>query len=212
MDKLDYKKAFKELYAPSTSPAFIDVPEMKFIQVSGKGDPNDSEGEYSRALELLYALAYAIKMAPKSGAAPKDYFEYVVPPLEGLWWFENGADIDFADKSNFYWTSMIRQPEFVTQQVFGDAIKTINKKKPQLKTSKARLVSFTEGLCVQCMHIGSYDDEPATLLKMKQYTKENKFMFDLSDTRRHHEIYLGDPRKVEVSKRKTILRYPVKKQ
>jgi len=210
MGILDYKKAFKEFYEPKTLPSLIDVPEMKFLQVDGKGSPNDEDGEYSKALELLYALSYAIKMSPKSGEAPKDYFKYVVPPLEGLWWFVDGPEHDMGDKNKFCWTSMIRQPEFVTDEVFSLAVRTVQKKKG-IETDKARLVSFTEGLCVHCMHIGSYDDEPETLAKMREYAAENGFEFDLTDTRRHHEIYLSDPRKSDVAKRKTILRYPVKK-
>jgi len=209
MDKLDYKKEFKELYNPKTVPSVIAVPEMSFIQVDGSGNPNDEGGQYQQALELLYALTYTIKMAPKSGKTPKDYFEYVVPPLEGLWWFSDTEEADFHNKSKYCWTSMIRQPEFVTDEVFKYATETVAKKKG-LDTSKARLVSFVEGLCVQCMHIGPYDDEPATLAKMKDYMAQNALAVDLNDTRKHHEIYLGDPRKLEPSKRKTILRYPVK--
>jgi hypothetical protein len=211
MDKIDYKKAFKELYAPKTTPSFIDITAMNFIQVGGKGDPNEPDGQYAHALELLYALTYTIKMSPKSGNAPKNYFEYVVPPLEGLWWLDENEDIDFSNKSNFCWISMIRQPEFVTNDVLNAAAETVKKKKPELDTSKARFTSFAEGLCVQCMHIGSYDDEPATITKMKDYTRENGYLFDLLSGRHHHEIYLSDPRKTEASKRKTILRYPVKK-
>ncbi len=211
MNKMDYKKAFKELYAPKTTPSFIDIAAMNFIQVGGKGDPNESGGQYAYALELLYALTYTIKMSPKNGNAPKDYFEYVVPPLEGLWWLDGNEDIDFSNKSNFCWISMIRQPEFVTHDVFNAAVETVKSKKPELDTSKARFTSFAEGLCVQCMHIGSYDNEPATITKMENYAQEKDYLFDLSSGRHHHEIYLSDPRKTEVSKRKTILRYPVKK-
>ena len=210
MEKLDYKKEFKEFYNPKSTPSAIDIPEMKFIQVDGRGNPNDEGGQYQQALELLYALTYTIKMAPKSGNAFKDYFEYVVPPLEGLWWLSDSADVDFRDKSSYCWTSMIRQPEFVTAEVFKYALETVEKKKG-LDTSKARLVTFTEGLCVQCMHLGSYDDEPATLAKMREFMAQNGLISELNDERRHHEIYLGDPRKIEASKRKTVLRYPVKR-
>jgi len=210
MEILDYKKAFRELYEPKITPSVIAVPEMKFIQVDGKGNPNETDGVYQKALELLYALTYSIKMAPKSGNTPKDYFEYVVPPLEGLWWFVDGFENDTADKNKYCWTSMIRQPEFVTEEVFKFAVETVRKKKG-LDTAKARFVAFTEGLCIQCMHIGSYENEPETLAKMKEYALKNGLEFDLSDKRRHHEIYLGDPRKTDVSKRKTVLRYPVKK-
>ena len=210
MDKLDYKKEYKELYNSKTTPSVIDVPEMKFIQVDGRGNPNDEGGQYQQALELLYALTYTIKMAPKSGNTPKDYFEYVVPPLEGLWWLGDSEDVDFRDKSKYCWTSMIRQPEFVNDEVFLYAAETVAKKKG-LDTSKARLVTLTEGLCVQCMHLGPYDDEPATFAKMKDFMAQNGLIHDPSQIGRHHEIYLGDPRKLEPAKRKTILRYPVKR-
>ena len=210
MDKLDYKKEFKELYNPKTVPSSIEVPEMKFIQVDGKGNPNDEGGAYQQALELLYALTYTIKMAPKSGKTPMDYFEYVVPPLEGLWWFADNSESDSGDKSKYCWTSMIRQPEFVTDEVFRYATETVATKKG-LDTSKARLVTLTEGLCVLCMHLGPFEDEPATLAKMKDYMAQNDLITELNDTRRHHEIYLSDPRKTEPGKRKTILRYPAKR-
>lgn len=212
VEKLDYKKKFKELYNPKTAPTIIEVPEMKFIQIDGRGNPNQVDGEYQSAVEVLYALSYTIKMFPKNGNIPKDYFEYVVPPLEGLWWLEHNKEFNYSSKSKFCWTSMIRQPEFVTEEVLALAIETAKKKKPNFNTTKARLVTFTEGLCVQCMHIGSFDDEPLTLSQMKAYMAENNLICDLSDTRRHHEIYLSDPRKIDISKMKTILRYPVKRQ
>lgn len=209
MDKLDYKKEFKELYNPKTVPSIIEVPEMKFIQIDGRGNPNDEGGAYQQALELLYALTYTIKMAPKSGSMPKDYFEYVVPPLEGLWWLDGNPETDLRDKNKYCWTSMIRQPEFVTDEVFKYAVEAVTKKKG-LDTSKARLVTYTEGLCVQCMHLGPFDDEQVTFAKMKDYMAQNGLVHDSAYIGRHHEIYLGDPRKTEPSKRKTILRYPVK--
>lgn len=206
----DYKKQFKELYQPKPVPSVIDVPKMVFIQVDGRGNPNDIDGQYQSAVEMLYALSYTIKMMPKSGEIPKDYFEYVVPPLEGLWWLDNNEDVDFRDKSKYCWTSMIRQPEFVTEEVYAKACEVVAKKKPNLDLAKARLTRFTEGLCVQCMHIGSFDNEPATLESMKKFMADNGFTCDLSDTRRHHEIYLSDPRKIDIQKMKTILRYPIK--
>lgn len=210
MEKLDYKKKFKELYQPKSQPALIDVPQMNFIQIDGRGNPNEENGEYQTSVEMLYALSYAIKMMPKSGYTPPGYFEYVVPPLEGLWWLEDMDEFDYRNKSKFCWTSMIRQPDFVTNEVFAAACEIAAKKKPHLNLSKARLVSFTEGLCVQCMHYGSFDDEPITLKKMKEFMAENSLQCDLSDTRCHHEIYLSDPRKVDISKMKTVLRYPVR--
>lgn len=208
----DYKKEFKELYQPKEVPSIIDVAEMIFIQVDGRGNPNDINGEYQSAVETLYTLSYTIKMMPKSGAVPKDYFEFVVPPLEGLWWMDDNKNSDFKDKSKFCWTSMIRQPEFVTDEVYAQACEIVSKKKPHIDLSIARLVKFKEGLCVQCMHIGPFDDEPATVALMKDYMLENGFVYDLSDTRHHHEIYLSDPRKMDLTKMKTILRHPVRKE
>ncbi len=209
MRKLDYKTAYKELYAPKSTPSVIAVGPMTFIMADGRGNPNDEEGEFQRAVELLYALTYTIKMSPKSGNAPEGYFEYVVPPLEGLWWMDDPEHADFQDKDKYCWTAMIRQPEFVTQQVYEWAAAEVSRKK-KLDTDIARLELFTEGLCVQCMHIGPYSDEPATIEKMEAYMVQNGLIRDLSDTRKHHEIYLGDPRKTEPSKMRTILRYPVR--
>lgn len=210
MEKLDYKKKFKELYQPKSQPAVIEVPEMQFIQIHGWGNPNEENGEYQVAVETLYALSYAIKMMPKSGQMPPDYFEYVVPPLEGLWWLADNREFDYSSKLKLCWISMIRQPEFVTDEVFTAACEIVAKKKPYLDLKKGKLASFTEGLCVQCMHQGSFDDEPQTLEKMKTFMTENRLQSDLSDLRCHHEIYLSDPRKIDVTKIKTVLRYPVR--
>jgi len=210
MNKLDYKKEFKDLYNPKTTPSVIDVPAMKFIQISGRGSPNEPEGEYQKAVELLYALTYTIKMSAKFGDAPKDYVDYVVPPLEGLWWIDSGDPEDFTQKSKYCWISMIRQPDFVNEEMFLKACNEVENKK-HLDTEKAVLTTFTEGLCVQCMHIGPFDDEPATIEKIKAFIKENRLACDLSDTRKHHEIYLSDPRKINTDKMRTILRYPVRK-
>ena len=152
MKKLDYKKKFKELYQPNPAPSVVDVPQMKFIQIAGRGNPNDENGEYQSAVQTLYALSYAIKMMPKSGDIPPDYFEYVVPPLEGLWWLADSDEFDYSSKSKFCWTSMIRQPEFVTEEVFRAACEMTAKKKPQIDLSKARLATFTEGFaCSVCI-------------------------------------------------------------
>lgn len=210
MEKLDFKKQEKTLYLPTTSPALADVPEMLFIMVDGRGDPNLPDGEYTAALELLYALTYSIKMSKMGDSVPDGYFEYVVPPLEGLWWFEDGAELDFTNKDNLCWISMIRQPEFVTKAVFDWACEQVSAKKPALDTGTARFETLCEGLCVQCMHIGSYDSEAATIAKINNFTAENGLLCDLSDTRRHHEIYLGDPRKVAEAKRRTVIRHPVR--
>ena len=203
-EMIDYKKTQKELYQPKTAPGVIDVPEMVFIMVDGQGDPNTSE-EYKTAMEILYGLSYSIKMSKKSGAQPEGYFEYTVPPLEGLW-----ESVDFLNKDTFHWTSMIRQPEFVTKEVFEAAKTVLSKKKPELDLTRARIEAFTEGLCVQAMHIGPYDDEPRTIAAMEQYAGEYGYAIDINEKRRHHEIYLGDPRKIAPEKLKTVIRIPIK--
>lgn len=213
--KLDYKKEFKDLYLPKNEPMLVDVPEMNFIMVDGKGNPNDEGGEYQSAVEILYALSYAIKMSKKGSYNIEGYFEYVVPPLEGLWWVEND-DMDFTKKNKFEWTSMIRQPEFVTKEVFEWACSEVLRKKTNIDVSKARLQSFKEGLCVQIMHIGSYDDEPKTVEKLDKYVEDNNLINAISTIneqgiiKRHHEIYLSDPRKTSLDKLKTVIRHPVK--
>ena len=215
-EKLDYKKSYKELYLPKQKPDVVDVPAMKFIMVNGSGNPNDSGGEYQKAVELLYGLSYTIKMSKKNGCGPEDYFEYVVPPLEGLWWIGE-EKTDFTQKSKFSWTSMIRQPEFVTKEVFQWACEELKRKKPQIDTTKAYIETFNEGLCVQMMHIGSFDDEPKTIKQIETYISDNNLKSAISSIepdgriRRHHEIYLSDPRKTACEKLKTVLRHPVVK-
>lgn len=211
MEKLDFKKAYKNLYLPKTAPMILDVPQMSFIMVDGKGNPNEENGSFQKAVELLYALSYTIKMSKMGKSVPEGYFEYVVPPLEGLWWFENGAPFDFTQKEQFCWTAMIRQPDFVTDAVFAWACAEVKEKK-QLDVSTAHFEAFTEGLCVQCMHIGSYDKEPETVEKMMRFMEANALKNDIGPTRHHHEIYLSDPRKADPAKWKTVLRYPVKAQ
>ena len=190
----------------------IDVPEMVFIMIDGKGNPNTSSA-YKNALEILYGLSYSIKMSKMSGTQPKNYFEYVVPPLEGLWWGEDGYfdGTNITDKDKLYWTSMIRQPEFVTQEVFELAKQALSKKKPELDLTLARLVSFTEGLSAQIMHIGSYDDEPASIGVLESFIVDSGHKNDISDSRKHHEIYLSDPRKTAPEKLKTVIRHPITK-
>ncbi|MDR1617106.1 MAG: GyrI-like domain-containing protein [Syntrophomonadaceae bacterium] len=204
---IDFKKTEKELYQPKTSPSIIDVPEMKFIAVDGKGDPNSS-AEYAAAVELLYGLSYAIKMGNKA------VLEYVVPPLEGFWEVTDdfkGGGAAITDKSKFVWTMLIRQPEFVTSEVFEGARTIFSKKKPNSNVSKARLETITEGLCVQVMHIGSYDNEPATVATLDRFAVDNGYVIDMEGGRRHHEIYLSDPRKVAPEKLKTVLRHPIRR-
>jgi hypothetical protein len=206
----DYKKEYKDLYLPKTKASVIDIPEMIFIMVDGKGNPNTCEA-YKNAREILYGLSYSIKMSKMGGTQPKGYFEYVVPPLEGLWWGEAGYfdGINITDKDRLCWTSMIRQPDFVTQEVFEEVKKVLGKKKPDLDLSLARLVSFTEGLCAQIMHIGSYDDEPATIGVLEKFITQSGHKNDISENRKHHEIYLSDPRKTAPEKLKTVIRHPI---
>ena len=216
-DQLDYKKEYKNLYQPKTVPMIVDVPKMRFIMIDGKGNPNDESGEYAKAIEILYGLSYTIKMSQKSGNAPTGFFEFVVPPLEGLWWTEVDRPFDTNQKDKLIWTAMIRQPEFVTEEVFQWAVVELKKRKPQLDTTKARLADFTEGLCVQMMHMGPYDQEVATVKSIDDFAASNGYVNAISEAlsdgtiRRHHEIYLNDPRKVAPDKMKTIVRHPVKK-
>lgn len=218
--KLDYKKEYRDLYLPKTKPSIVDVPAMGFIMVAGTGDPNEEEGEYQRAVGILYALTFTIKMSKLSGNQPDGYFEYVVPPLEGLWWNE-GEPFDgivVKDKSAFSWISMIRQPEFVTPETFDWAVAEASRKKPGLDFSLARFETFKEGLCAQVMHKGPYDDEPATIALLDRFIEEQGYETDISAAqeafpvaRRHHEIYLGDPRKSKPENMKTVLRHPIRK-
>lgn len=210
MSLFDFKKEYKDLYMPKTKAVIIDVPEMRFIMVDGKGDPNTSES-YKKAVEVLYGLSYSIKMSKKGNSMPKGYFDYVVPPLEGLWWFEgntfDGTVIGRKDKFN--WTMMIRQPQFVIPDVFETAKANLSKKKPEIDTSIARLEDFKEGLCAQIMHIGSYDDEPSTVAALEEFIEAQGYRTEMSGMRQHHEIYLNDPRKTAPDKLKTVIRHPI---
>ena len=211
MEKLDYKKKFRELYQPSAKPALIDVPEMIFFAVEGAGDPNKCR-EYKEAMEILYGLSFTVKMSKMNNTQPEGYFEYVVPPLEGLWYQEGTNSIDYSRKDDFHWISMIRQPEFVTEEVFETAKAALSKKKPALDISKARLMRYTEGLCVQLMHTGTYDDEPASIEKLERFAEENCYAEDFGTGRYHHEIYLSDPRKCAPERLRTVIRHPVIKK
>lgn len=205
----DYKKEYKEFYMPKNKPGIVDVPTMNYIAVRGKGDPNAEDGEYKAAIGLLYGIAFTIKMSYKGNYKIDGYFDYVVPPLEGFWW-QNGVDgVDYAHKENFEWISLIRLPGFVTQKDFEWAIAEATKKK-KTDFSKVEFLTYNEGLCVQCMHVGSYDDEPATVAAMHEYAINNGYELDITDTRYHHEIYLSDARKVAPEKLKTVIRHPIK--
>lgn len=202
MEKFDFKKEYKDLYLPQNSPALIDVPKMRFIMVDGKGDPNDVQ--YQQVVPILYALSYTIKM---SKTQPDGYFDYIVPPLEGLWWTDD--PFENASRKDWLWTAMIRQPDFVTQDIFKAAVEISKKKKPEIDVLKARLEDFTEGNCVQMMHIGAYSEEPANVKNMQEYIVAKNLRDATGKIRKHHEIYLSDPRKTAPEKLKTILRHPV---
>ena len=206
----DYKKEYKEFYMPANKPSIVTVPKMNYIAVRGKGNPNDENGEYKNSIGLLYAIAFTIKMSYKGSHKIDGYFEYVVPPLEGFWWQEGSDTIDYANKNGFNFISLIRLPDFVTKADFDWAVKeATNKKKTDF--SKVEFLTYDEGVCVQCMHVGSYDDEPKTIALMHEYMAANGYVLDISESRYHHEIYLSDPRKCAGEKLKTVVRHPIKK-
>lgn len=205
----DYKKEYKEFYMPKNRPSIIEIPEMNYIAVRGSGDPNAEDGEYQKAIGLLYGVAFTIKMSKKTDHRIEGYFDYVVPPLEGFWWQEGIKGVDYTRKADFHWISVIRLPDFVTEEDFRWAIQEASEKKKQ-DFSKVEFMTVEEGLCVQCMHIGSYDDEPATVQMMHEYMAQQGYELDLTDRRLHHEIYLSDARKVSPEKRKTVIRHPIR--
>ena len=206
----NYKKEYREFYMPARRPEIIDVPEMNFIAVRGKGDPNEEEGEYKEAMNLLYGIAYTIKMSKKGDRRIEGYFDYVVPPLEGFWWQEGISGVDYAHKEEFNWISVIRLPDFVKKEDFNWAVREATVKK-KTDFSKVEFLTIKEGLCVQCMHVGPYDDEPETVRMMDEFIEQQGYVNDLNDTRRHHEIYLSDARKTDPAKLKTVIRHPIKK-
>ena len=206
----DFKKEYKELYLPKNKPQIVNVPKANYIAIRGQGNPNEEGGAYQRAISVLYAVAYTLKMSYKTDYKIDGFFEYVVPPLEGFWWQDGICGVDYSKKDEFNWISIIRLPDFITRENFDWAVKTASEKK-KIDCSKAEFLTIEEGLCVQIMHIGSFDDEPASLEKMDKYLEENGYEKDFSDTRLHHEIYLSDPRKTTPDKQKTVIRHPVKK-
>ncbi|MCI9199779.1 MAG: transcriptional regulator [Lachnospiraceae bacterium] len=206
----DYKKEYKEFYLPKNRPEIIEIPAMNFIAVRGKGDPNDEGGEYKAAIGLLYGIAFTVKMSKKGSRQIEGYFDYVVPPLEGFWWQQGIKGVDYGRKEDFCWLSVIRMPDFVTKEDFAWAIEEVSRKKQQ-DFSKVEFLTIKEGLCVQCMHIGAFDDEPATVAVMDRYVQENGYENDFSADRLHHEIYLSDARRVAPEKWRTVIRHPVKK-
>lgn len=206
----DFKKEYKEFYMPKNKPEIVTVPKANYIAVRGKGNPNEIDGAYQQAISILYAVAYTLKMSYKTEHKIEGFFEYVVPPLEGFWWQDNVDGIDYADKAAFNWISVIRLPEFITQKDFEWAVKTASEKK-KLDCSSAEFLIVDEGLCVQIMHIGAFDDEPQTVALMDEYIAQNGYENDITESRLHHEIYLSDARKVAPEKWKTVIRHPIKR-
>lgn len=206
----DYKKEYKEFYMPKNKPGIVEVPEMNYIAVRGQGDPNAEGGEYKRSIELLYGIAFTIKMSKKGIRQIEGYFDYVVPPLEGFWWQEGKTEIDYAHKEDFQFISVIRLPDFVTKSDFAWAVQEASEKK-KTDFSKVEFWTYHEGLCVQCMHLGSYDDEPATVELMHRFMEEQGYALDITGQRMHHEIYLSDARRTAPEKLKTVIRHPIRK-
>ncbi|MEE0957160.1 MAG: GyrI-like domain-containing protein [Ruminococcus sp.] len=204
----DYKKEYKEFYMPSRKPTIINVPPMNYIAVRGQGDPNTEGGEYKQSIGLLYGIAYTIKMSKNGNRWIEGFFDYVVPPLEGLWWQDGVQGVDYSHKEDFKWISLIRTPDFVTKADFDWALnEAANKKKTDF--SKVEFLTYDEGLCVQCLHIGSYDSESATIQLMHEFMEKEGYALDISEKRFHHEIYLSDPRRVAPEKLKTVIRNPI---
>lgn len=206
----DYKKEYREFYLPPKTPGIVTVPAMNYLAVRGQGDPNEEDGAYKRALGLLYAVAFTIKMSKLGKHKLEGYFDYVVPPLEGLWWQEGIYGVDYTHKKDFQWISLIRLPEFVTKEVFDWAIREASEKKQQ-DFSPVEFFSWEEGLCVQCMHLGPYDDEPATVAAMEEYAKAHGYVEDFGGDRFHHEIYLSDVRRCKPERLKTVIRHPIRR-
>lgn len=206
----DFKKEYKEFYMPKNKPEVVSVPKANYIAVRGKGDPNEEGGVYQQAISVLYAVAYTLKMSYKTDHKIEGFFEYVVPPLEGFWWQDGREETDYTDKGSFQWISVIRLPDFVTQEDFKWAAETASKKK-KIDCTSAEFLTIEEGLCVQIMHLGPFDEEAASVALMDAYIHKCGYANDLTETRRHHEIYLSDARKVAPEKWKTVIRHPIKK-
>ena len=207
----DYKKEYKEFYMPKNRPGIVTVPPMNYIAVRGQGDPNREDGEYKQSIRLLYGIAFTIKMSKKGSHQIEGYFDYVVPPLEGFWWQEGVDGIDYAHKENFKWISAIRLPDFVTKEDFQWAVNEAEVKK-KTDFSNVEIMTYDEGMCVQCMHIGSYDDEPGTVQLMHEFMEREGYALDITDKRLHHEIYLSDARRVAPERLKTVIRHPIKRR
>ncbi|MDE5932331.1 MAG: GyrI-like domain-containing protein [Lachnospiraceae bacterium] len=211
MKPFDFKKEYKDLYAPKTMPEIITVPKANYIAVRGSGNPNEEGGAYKQAIGILFAVAYTIKMSYKLDYKIEGFYEYVVPPLEGLWWQEDADTVNYADKDSFQWISLLRLPEFVTEKDFAWAVAMASEKK-KMDCSTAEFLTLDEGECVQILHKGPFDTEPESVAAMNEYLKQKGYMEDISDTRRHHEIYLTDARKTAPEKWKTVIRHPVRRE
>jgi len=207
----DFKKEYKEFYMPQGRPQIVNVPRASYIAVRGSGNPNEENGAYQKAIGVLYAVAYTLKMSYKSDYHIQGFFEYVVPPLEGFWWQDNVDGVDYSDKSAFHWISVLRLPDFVTRADFDWAVKRAAEKK-KLDCSAAEFLTIDEGLCVQIMHLGPFDEEPRSVARMNAFLEENGYENDLSKTRLHHEIYMSDARRTAPEKWKTVIRHPIKKK
>ena len=203
----DYKKEYKEFYLPPKKPQILTIPSMNFIAVRGKGDPNEENGAYKESIGLLYGIAYTIKMSKMGKHKIEGYFDYVVPPLEGFWWQDGIYGVDYTHKETFQWISLIRLPEFVTKEIFQWAIGEATEKK-QIDFSKVE--TYEEGLCVQCMHLGPYDNEPETVQMMDRFAREQGYALDFNSGRHHHEIYLSDVRRCKPENLKTVIRHPIR--
>lgn len=206
----DFKKEYKDLYRPKSTPGIVDVPSSNYIAARGQGDPNEEGGAYQKATAVLYAVAYTLKMSCRNGREIDGFFDYVVPPLEGLWWQEGVEGVDYGDKASFRWTSLIRLPDFVTEEDFAWAV-AIAQGKKKVDCSAVEFLTLDEGLCVQLMHVGPYDREPESVAAMDGFLKEQGYENDFSDSRLHHEIYLSDPRRTAPEKLKTVIRHPIKR-
>ena len=206
----DFKKEYKEFYLPKNQPEIVTVPKANYIAVRGMGDPNEAGGAYQQAIGVLYAVAYTLKMSYKTDYKIEGFFEYVVPPLEGFWWQDGTDRIDYTNKASFNWISVIRLPDFITRKDFEWAVETASAKKKQ-DCASAEFLTIDEGLCVQAMHLGAFDEEPATVALMDKFLVKNGYVNDISKTRLHHEIYLSDARKAAPEKWRTVIRHPIKK-
>ncbi len=206
----DYKKEYKEFYMPKDKPSVVEIPKTNYIAVRGSGNPNEEGSEYKQSIGLLYGVAYTLKMSRKAGREMEGFFDYVVPPLEGFWWQDGRTGVDYADKAAFRFISVIRLPDFVTEADFDWAVAEAARKK-KTDFSRVEFLPYDEGLCVQCMHTGPFDSEPATVARMHEWMEQQGYVLDFSESRLHHEIYLSDARKVAPEKLKTVIRHPIKK-